>query len=89
MQQLCSLFGVHRSSYRAWHDRPKTLAPEERRLRERVKDTHTLGEAKQRITQYVIGYYSQFRRHAHNAGLTPNAAEQRCWSAYKPVVKMT
>ena len=279
MQQLCSLFGVHRSSYRAWHDRPKTLAPEERRLRERVKDAHTLSngsagartiakmltaeglplsryragrrmqvlglvssqqpthrykkadqprlnipnrldrqfdvdapntvwtgdityvwtgrrwaylalvldlfarrpvgwalslaadselakkaltmayesrgepkgvlfhsdqgcqytslafrqqlwryqmvqsmsrrgncwdnspverffrslktewipeigyasfdEAKQRITQYVIGYYSQFRPHAHNAGLTPNAAEQRYWSAYKPVAKMT
>src|SRR3569833_4777755 len=24
-----------------------------------------------------------------NAGLTPNAAEQRYWSAYKPVAKMT
>lgn len=46
-------------------------------------------EAKHRITQYTIGYYSQFRPHTHNAGLTPNAAEQRYWNAYKPVAKMT
>src|SRR3569833_586812 len=39
-------------------------------------------EEKQRITQYVIGYYSLFRPHANNAGLTPNAAEQRYCSDY-------
>lgn len=33
---------MHRSSYRAWRDRPKTLAPDEQRLRERVKATHML-----------------------------------------------
>ena len=46
-------------------------------------------EAKHCITQYMIGYYSQFRPHMHNAGLTPNAAEQQYWNAYKPVAKMT
>lgn len=48
MKQLCGRFGVQRSSYRAWHDRPKTLAPEERRLRERVKDAHRLSNGSAR-----------------------------------------
>lgn len=46
-------------------------------------------EAKHRITQYTIGYYSRFRLHTHNAGLTPNAAQQHYWNAYKPVAKTT
>lgn len=46
-------------------------------------------EAKQRITQYMLGYYSESRPHTHNDGLTPNAAEQRYWKAYKAVAKMT
>jgi putative transposase len=46
-------------------------------------------EAKYHITEYLIGYYSRFRPHAHNDGLTPNAAEQQYWNAYKPVAKMT
>jgi putative transposase len=46
-------------------------------------------EAKYRITQYTIGYYSQFRPHTHNDGLAPNVAEQQYWNAYKPVAKMT
>lgn len=34
-------------------------------------------EAKRHITAYLIGYYSQFRPHTHNDGLTPNAAEKK------------
>jgi putative transposase len=46
-------------------------------------------EAKNHITQYVIGYYSQLRPHTHNAGLTPRVAEQQYWDAYKTVAKKT
>lgn len=42
-------------------------------------------EAKHGITDYVIGYYSQFRPHTHNGGLAPNEAERRYWNAQKPV----
>lgn len=46
-------------------------------------------EAKHRIKPYTIGYYSQFRPHTHNDGLTLNAAEKQRWNAYKLVAKMT
>ena len=42
MNQLCCIFGVHRSSYRAWRDRPKRLSETERQLREQVKAAHEL-----------------------------------------------
>jgi putative transposase len=42
VNQLCGVFGVHRSSYRAWRNRPKQLPEEERRLREQVKTAHEL-----------------------------------------------
>ena len=42
MNQLCSLFGIHRSSYRAWRDRPKGVSETESRLREQVKAAHAL-----------------------------------------------
>lgn len=42
MKQLCHVFDVHRSSYRAWRDRPKSLPLEEKRLRTRIKAAHTL-----------------------------------------------
>ena len=32
MKQLCHVFDVHRSSYRTWRDRPKSLPLEEKRL---------------------------------------------------------
>ena len=37
---------------------------------------------------YIIGYYSEFRPHAYNGGLTPNESEYR-HQYYKPVAKMT
>ena len=46
-------------------------------------------EAKQRITDYVLGYYSRFRPHAHNDGLPPVLAEQQYWNTQKIVAKMT
>ena len=42
MKQLCHVFDIHRSSYRAWRDRPKALSAEEKRLREQMKAAHTL-----------------------------------------------
>ena len=49
----------------------------------------SFGEAKQAITNYIIGYYSQFRPHTHNEGLSPNNAEEQYWSDYKTVAKKT
>jgi putative transposase len=46
-------------------------------------------DAKHDITDYVIGYYSQFRPHTHNDGLAPNVAEKQYWNAHKTVAKMT
>lgn len=46
-------------------------------------------EAKQRIMDYVLGYYSRFRPHAHNDGLQPVMAEQQYWDAQKTVATMT
>lgn len=46
-------------------------------------------EAKQHITDYIVGYYSQTRPHKYNAGLSPNESERRYWLYYKTVVYMT
>lgn len=46
-------------------------------------------EAKHGVTDYIIGYYSQFRPHTHNDGLAPNAAERQYWNARKAVAKKT
>jgi len=37
-------------------------------------------EAKQSITDYIIGYYSQLRPHRHNNYLSPNMAEKYYWN---------
>jgi len=39
---LCELFGIHRSSYRAWRDRPRGVSVEERQLCEKIKAAHAL-----------------------------------------------
>ncbi|GAA0794863.1 Transposase InsO and inactivated derivatives [Marinobacterium sediminicola] len=46
-------------------------------------------EAKQSITDYLVGYYSQVRPHRHNDDLPPNVAERTYWKAYKPVASFT
>ena len=42
MNQLCNTFEVHRSSYRAWRDRPQLPKPEELRLQVLIKESHQL-----------------------------------------------
>jgi len=42
VKQLCHVFDVHRSSHRAWRDRPKGLPLEKKRLRARIKAVHTV-----------------------------------------------
>ena len=49
----------------------------------------SFGEAKQAITDYILGYYSQYRPHAHNEGLSPNRAEKYYWNDNKIVAKST
>lgn len=39
---MCELFDVHRSSYRAWRDRPSEVPAEELQLREQIRAAHTL-----------------------------------------------
>jgi putative transposase len=46
-------------------------------------------EAKSRITDYILGYYSRFRPHVHNEGMTPVMAEQNYWNAQKSVASLT
>jgi len=46
-------------------------------------------EARHRITDYIVGYYSQIRPHSYNGSLTPNESEKRYWNYYKPVAKKT
>ena len=41
VQHLCQVFGVHRSSYRAWRDRDRTPCETEQRLLEQVVEAHT------------------------------------------------
>ncbi|MGY4877897.1 IS3 family transposase, partial [Vreelandella aquamarina] len=40
MQCLCQVFGVHRSSYRAWRDRDRTPCKAEQELQEQVIEAH-------------------------------------------------
>ena len=46
-------------------------------------------EAKQDVTDYIIGYYSQVRPHHYNAGLSPNESERRFWLDSKTVAKFS
>jgi putative transposase len=45
--------------------------------------------AKFGTTDYAIGYYSRFRPHTHNDGMSPNEAEKQYWNDYKTVAKKT
>lgn len=42
-------------------------------------------EASVAITNYITGYYSQFRPHQYNGGLTPNESERLFWKNSKDV----
>ncbi|MGR5066712.1 IS3 family transposase [Photobacterium sp. DNB22_13_2] len=45
----------------------------------------SFAEARQEITKYIIGYYSQLRPHHYNASLTPNESERLYWESSKEV----
>lgn len=49
----------------------------------------SLLEAKHAIINYIIGYYNPVRPHQHNAGLTPNLAEQKYLIELNFVAKKT
>jgi len=49
----------------------------------------SFGEAKQAITNYIVGYYSQIRPHRHNDTLPSNVAEKQYRDAYKTVASFT
>ena len=42
MQHLCQVFGVHRSSYRAWRDRDRRPCETEQKLLDQVVEAHTV-----------------------------------------------
>ncbi|ENB4326700.1 IS3 family transposase [Vibrio vulnificus] len=42
-------------------------------------------EAKKKIMDYILGYYSEVRPHQYNGGLTPNESERLFWQNYKTV----
>jgi len=46
-------------------------------------------EAEKMIAQYIGGYYSQYRPHQNNGGLSPNKAEEIYWLSSKTVDKNT
>lgn len=46
-------------------------------------------EARDSITDYLLGYYSRIRPHANNDGLPPRMAEKLYWNAQKAVAKIT
>lgn len=49
----------------------------------------SFAEAKQKIGDYIHGYYSRLRPHSYNGGLTPNESEKRYWNSYNDVAKIT
>ncbi|QCG47340.1 IS3 family transposase [Aeromonas schubertii] len=46
-------------------------------------------EAKESITAYLMGYYSQTHPHDYNGGLAPNESDRQYWAAYKTVASFT
>ncbi len=46
-------------------------------------------DAKESVTEYLMGYYSNIRPHHYNGGLTPNESERQYWAAYKTVASFT
>ena len=49
----------------------------------------SFAQAKYKILDYIIGYYSQVRPHQHNDDFAPNVAEEKYWNKYKTVAKKT
>ena len=49
----------------------------------------SFAEAKQSITDYILGYYTALRPHSHNGNLVPNVAEEQYWINYRIVASFT
>jgi len=49
----------------------------------------SMREAQRMINEYITGYYSQFRPHQHNGGLSPNKTEELFYNSSKPAAKIT
>jgi putative transposase len=45
--------------------------------------------ARQEVNRYIMGYYSTFRPHQYNGGLTPDESERRYHATYKTVASFT
>jgi len=82
------VFGVHRSSYKYWQNRPEK--PDGNSLMDRffrslknewvpVTGYVSFSEAAHAITDYIVGYYSALRPHEYNCGFPPNESENRYW----------
>ncbi len=54
-----------------------------------VSGYRNFSEAKENITRYITGYYSQLRPHQYNGGLTPNESERLYWENSKTVAKFS
>lgn len=46
-------------------------------------------DARESISEYLMGYYSNIHPHHYNGGLTPNESELHYWAAYKTVASFT
>ncbi|HCG8489460.1 TPA: IS3 family transposase, partial [Vibrio parahaemolyticus] len=54
-----------------------------------VSGYRSFSEARQHITRYIKGYYSQLRPHQYNGGLTLNESERLYWKNSKTVAKFS
>lgn len=49
----------------------------------------SFAEAERSVSDYIAGYYSQFRPHQHNDGLAPNKAEELFFNSSKVAANIT
>lgn len=54
-----------------------------------VSGYRSFSEAREHITRYITGYYSQLRPHQYNGGLTPNESERLYWENSKTVANFS
>uniref|UniRef100_UPI00188B943E integrase core domain-containing protein n=2 Tax=Vibrio anguillarum TaxID=55601 RepID=UPI00188B943E len=54
-----------------------------------VSGYRSFSEAREYITRYITGYYSQLRPHQYNGGLTPNESERLYWENSKTVANLS
>ncbi|MBY8061196.1 IS3 family transposase [Vibrio fluvialis] len=54
-----------------------------------VSGYRSFSEAREHITRYITGYYSQLRPHQYNGGLPPNESERLYWENSKTVANFS